>query len=79
MSHPTTEQDKDAVYAATGEIAKALNEPQVRLVTRVVWTLGIEQAQAALAADAGHRSPGRHDDHGRPATPHARRGVLPAG
>ena len=48
MTHPTTEQDKDAVYATTGTIAKALNEPKVKLVSRIVWTLGIEQAQAFL-------------------------------
>ena len=48
MSHPVIEQDRDAVYAATGAIAKALNERQVWLVSRVVWHLGIEQAQALL-------------------------------
>ena len=48
MTEPRTEQDKAAVYAATGEIAKALHEPLVGLVNRVVWTLGIEQAQAFL-------------------------------
>ena len=48
MSHSTKEQDRDAVYAATGAITKALNERQVGLVSRVVRTLGIEQAQALL-------------------------------
>lgn len=48
MTHPTTEQDKDAVHATTRAITKALNERQFGLVNRVVWTLGIEQAQALL-------------------------------
>ena len=48
MTKPTTQEKKDAVRAATGEIAKTLNEPLVGLVNRVVWHLGIEQAQTFL-------------------------------
>lgn len=48
MAKPDAQEKKDAVRAATYEIAKTLNEPLVSLVNRVVWHLGIEQAQTFL-------------------------------
>ncbi len=45
MTEPNTDS-RDAVYATAGKIAKTLNEPQVALINRIVWTLGVEQARA---------------------------------